>query len=562
MTVYWLVWDGAAHWIVDRLVTQGALPHTARLRARGLWGAARPPAPNCQTPPSLATLFTGTWPQQHQVTGFQIPGAAGVGAADTAFAPGRCAAPTVWQTAARAGLRTATVHVPWTFAADGQADTALDAAVEAYSRRHDRHALIRIEGRRQHADVGPFRLTVDAEPYGAGRRELTEVSCGGRSVTLHARDARWRPLRLGNDSGIWLRTLRVGGEWLLLRTGAWRLRAGGRDTDLAGALARLPVFAGESLGSVYRAGELGPRLVDGGDGTAEDLLLSSTARVHASFAAAADLVLRRHSADLVIVYLPTTDDLGHDLAGWCDPHSAAHRPDVAGQVWQRIARGYGLADRLLGEVMRRADADDTVLLTADHGIAGTAWTVHPNEALIAAGLAARAADGGLDPHRSAVVYHPANNGSLWVNHQDLPGGYVHRAAAAALLDKAEAALRTLTDPRRGRPVTAGFRTSPGADPETVRHILFDPDCLPAATLRPDGRALAPSPKPGGHVTNSGDPRLHAVFAAAGPGLEPGTELGTVDNTEPARIALHQLERTARATRPRPETTPRNACTAI
>ncbi|WP_328744911.1 alkaline phosphatase family protein [Streptomyces sp. NBC_00285] len=615
MTVYWLVWDAAAHWIVDRLTAEGALPNTARLRAAGVSAAARPPAPNCQTPPSLATLFTGTWPERHGITGFRIPGTGGpVEESAAAFAPGRCAAPTVWHTAADAGLRTAAVYVPWTIGADGQAEPGLDVAVEAYGDRIDRQAALVLAGGQERFSVGTYVLDVtpvggadvtstgapdaatlgspdvrptggvgvapvggpDVEPaaggvgHAPGRGPAVaqaachriRVTCGEHSVTLGAGDTDWHPLRLGTDTGVWLRLIETEGRRVLLRTGAWRPRVVGHDPALTHALTEdecLPVFAGEGIGPTYRAGLLGPRLVDGGDGTAEDLFLSSLACVQRSFEAPARTVLRRHSADLVVMYLPTTDDLGHELIGWCDPKGAAHRPDVDEQIWQRVRTCYGWADRLLGEVLDHAGAQDSVLLGADHGIAGTAWVVHPNEALIAAGLAARAPDGALDPGRSSVIYHPADNGSLWINHEDLPGGLVPRADTEDLLNRAEAALKGLTEPA-GRPLISGFSGSPGCDPTLVRHVLFDPDCLPTATLRPDRAVVVPAHKPGAHITNNGDPRLHAVFAARGPGLPSGTDLGTVDNTLPAQIALRQLGLTPTG-RSRPEPLARRACTA-
>jgi len=602
VTVYWLVWDAAAHWIVDRLTAEGALPNTARLRAAGVSAAARPPAPNCQTPPSLATLFTGTWPERHGITGFRVPGTDGpVEASSPAFAPGRCAAPTVWHTAAEAGLRTAAVHVPWTIAADGQPEPGLDVAVEAYGDRIDRQAALPLGGGPERFSVGAYVLEVTSEVPGVGpgpapgggpgpveeeggpgtaskralgtepetgtRRETNgdriHVTCGPHTVTLGVRDTDWRPLRLGTDSGVWLRLIETGGRHVLLRTGAWRPRVVGHDRALTEALTEgdgLPVFAGEGIGPSYRAGLLGPRLVDGGDGTAEDLFLSSVACVQRSFEVPARTVLRRHSADLVVMYLPTTDDLGHELIGWCDPKSAAHRPDVDEQIWHRVRTCYGWADRLLGEVLDRAGDQDSVLLGADHGIAGTAWVAHPNEALVAAGLAARAPDGTLDPRRSSVIYHPADNGSLWVNHQDLPGGVAPRSTAPELLDRAESAIRELTEPGSGRPLVTGFSGSPGCDPALVRHILFDPDCLPTSGLRADRATVVPAHKPGAHITNNGDPRLHAVFAARGPGLPSGTDLGVVDNTLPAQIALRQLG-LAPTGPSRPDSLARRVCTA-
>jgi hypothetical protein len=62
--------------------------------------------------------------------------------------------------------------------------------------------------------------------------------------------------------------------------------------------------------------------------------------------------------------------------------------------------------------------------------------------------------------------------------------------------------------------------------------------------------VSPAAKPGAHITNAGDDRLHAVFAAAGPGLARGEDLGVIDNTWPAELVLEHLtaslpDRTAR-----------------
>ncbi|MGH3682623.1 MAG: alkaline phosphatase family protein, partial [Natronosporangium sp.] len=115
MTVYWVVWDAAAAWLVDALDAEGALPAVRRLRRTGIRASARPPAPNCQTPAALATLFTGTGTDTHRVTGFDLPGGPDqpVEWQRSGFEPGVLAAEPVWQAARAAGLRTAFVHVPW-----------------------------------------------------------------------------------------------------------------------------------------------------------------------------------------------------------------------------------------------------------------------------------------------------------------------------------------------------------------------------------------------------------------------------------------------------------------
>src|SRR5687768_12321598 len=114
MTVYWLVWDAAAHWIVDRLDHEGSLAAVRRLRSAGVRAAARPPSPNCQTPSSLATLFTGTSSAEHGVTGFNVPGGDDdpVELQRSGFDPSFPARPPVWRVAQQQGLRVAFVHAP------------------------------------------------------------------------------------------------------------------------------------------------------------------------------------------------------------------------------------------------------------------------------------------------------------------------------------------------------------------------------------------------------------------------------------------------------------------
>ncbi|MGW4894279.1 alkaline phosphatase family protein [Kitasatospora sp. NPDC004240] len=538
MTVYWVVWDAAAHWVVDRLEREGALPAVTRMRAGGTVAAARPARPNCQTPPSLATLFTGTWPAEHGVTGYTVPGA-GDGLADhvSGFAPRFPAVPPVWESASENDLRSAFVHAPWVFDEQSAVGQYVDGAVEAYSRRLTRHAVLELTpgGGPRHWDVGGHLVEVET---GAGG-EVRLATAGAELVA--GPDGRWRPLALDADGlGTWVACVRTPERLLLAHTGVWVPRTGGRNRRLVRRLRDCPPFAGEGVGPLYRAGVFGPRLAEGGDGSAEEVFLSSVECATRAFGAAADAVLAEHAADLVVVYLPMTDDVGHELLGFCDEKSAAHRPDIADRVWSYLERCYRGSDAILGRVLDRAGPEDTVVLGADHGMVGSTHLVHVNDHLVRAGLAAVATAGALDVARSRVIYHPANNGSLWATEQDDP------VRAGAAMARALAALRTLTDPADGRPVVRGFLDADGcplADedaPPPVAFLVLDDDYQPSSLLTGDGGVVRPCAKSGAHVVYTGDPRLHAIHAATGPGIPAGTDLDTVDNTLPARLVLRQL----------------------
>jgi hypothetical protein len=429
----------------------------------------------------------------------------------------------VWRRLAEQGVRSAFVHVPWVFDDQGGVGEFADVAIEAYQSRLAGHdVLVLSEG----GDGGTpwpiagYPVQVEASPGAAVLR------AGGTALAISPRDG-WREVRLGPGTGFWV--LHLGDR--LVRTGTWQARIGGADEALARGLSDLPVFAGEGVGPLYRAGIFGPRLADGGSGEAEQGFLSSVDCVVRSFSEAVTAVLAGHHADLVVIYLPWTDDLGHEMAGWCDEQSGAYLPGNADRAWEFLRRGYQQADQVLGQVLSRAAAADTVMLTADHGIAGSTRLLHVNEVLISAGLAARGGAGGLDVARSAVVYHPANNGLLMVNADVVSGKDVTPsmgAAMAALLSR-HGAVAGFTDPR-GEPTMT---------PQERMYLLPADDWQPSAAVDGGGE-VRPMVKSASHVVNSGDSRLLATFAAMGPGLPAGADLGIVDNTLGALLTCRQF----------------------
>ncbi len=524
MTVYWVVWDAAAHWVVDRLEGEGRLPAVTRMRERGHLGAARPAHPNCQTPPSLATLFTGTWPTVHGVTGYTVPDAssgAGPGAGPnepvSGFNPRFPAVPLVWETL---GARGAYVHVPWVMDAADAVDPNVAAAVEAYSRRTVRHGILEVEpGPVRQRLIGPHPVTVgvDEDAVWVSAHDEVRLTEGGG----------WRPLWLTDERvGTWVACVRVADRLLLVHTGVWRPRYGGSDPALVERMRDCVPFAGEGVGPLYRAGTFGDRLADGGDGSAEELFLSSVQCSSRSFSAVAEAVLAGHDADLVVVYLPMTDDVGHEMLGFCDERSAAHRPDIAATIWSLVARCYRWSDDILARVLDAAGPDDTVLLGADHGMVGSAHLVHLNDQLVAAGLAVAGADGEIDPGRSAAFYHPANNGALY-------------AAESGVLPRAKDALRELPVPMRflepdGQP------QADGSGDRQVAFVALHDDYQPTADLVGAPPFIRPSRKVGAHLVWTGSDRLHAVHAAVGPGIAAGSAPAVIDNTEPARLVHRQV----------------------
>jgi len=66
-------WDGAADWVVDRLVVEGKLPGVKALRDSGFAAkSSMPPFPS-KTAVSHFAIFSGSWPRESNVTGNSVP---------------------------------------------------------------------------------------------------------------------------------------------------------------------------------------------------------------------------------------------------------------------------------------------------------------------------------------------------------------------------------------------------------------------------------------------------------------------------------------------------------
>jgi predicted AlkP superfamily phosphohydrolase/phosphomutase len=533
--IFWLIWDGAASSVTRRLLDEGRLPTLARLARGGVSAATRPTFPNCQTPPSLATLLTGVSPTKHGITGFHIPATgfdSPVTARRSAFDRTALHASPLWNDATEAGRPTAVVHLPWTEVGE----TGPTYAAEAFSRRIARAGAIPIDNR---VTIGPYELTLEIDDG-----SLTITPPVGPPSTLRGEDVR-RSIAVQFDRGIggvlraWRRP--ADGARFLLSHGAWEVRTSPVD-GLAALEEAAGPFVGDGLGRLYRHGVFGPRLDQDGDGDAEAILLVGIEALADHFRKASAHALGRVGREAFsVLYQPCIDAVEHELFGWCEPYA----PGLSDRAWAGVELVYRMADRHLADVLARAGPDATVIVASDHGMAGIRWNVHVNEILRRGGLLAFGPDGGIDLARSQIVYHPANNGSLWVNTKPRPEGIVEPEECPGVI-------------ARAAPLLRGVRLTPdGPEVFTKIYPLDEPPCawsetfgdlflatLDGVHLRaspgPDGAILAPAHKSAAHLTHSAQSSLHGIFFAQGPGFTPGRDLGLIELEEVAPLVRHCL----------------------
>ncbi|MCL6450554.1 MAG: alkaline phosphatase family protein [Acetobacteraceae bacterium] len=608
--VVWLIWDAAAAWATERLMAEGALPHLARLAKDGVRAAARPPWPNCQTPPSLATLFTGCWPRRHGIAGFAVPHrdpSLPITAWRSGFEAGLLKALPLWRQAVSLGLSVVLPHLPWVLTPAGgpgsEPSELYRFAAEAYPRRLTRARAWEFEALEVEPEPAPgtapgpvprgarllgvagweFRAweeegrvwvqrrgaaqgsaprqegagatSAQGVPYGAAapartaRGPLPEGPAAGEAEPLcldpaapgtPGRDVRPWAVELEPGVGVWFWAYRRPGDGrlMLAHSGVWQARTWPEREVSALARAAGP-FCGEGMGALYRIGAFGPRLVEGGDGAAEELLVRSFEPCAGHFEAVTAFAASNYPADLYVFYQPIIDDAEHELMGWCDPASAAFRPAVAERLWGAVREAYRMADRHLGRLMEGLGPGATVVLSSDHGMAGVARLVHVNRVLERAGMLAFLPDGTVDLSGTQALYHPANNGSLWVNADDRPGGIVPARRRAQVARRAARELWALRDPETGRRVFRGVYLA-GAGQRPGWPWAFGDVYLVAEDgydLRPEPGAepVRPSPKSANHTGYPERRSLWGVFFARGPGLKRGANLGVVDNRDVAGL---------------------------
>lgn len=252
---------------------------------------------------------------------------------------------------------------------------------------------------------------------------------------------------------------------------------------------------------------------------------------------------RRPDWDLLLGYVPTIDEAGHDLLleeprqpGFTparrDAFAAARR-----EVWQGADRGLS---RLLAAVDLQAT---TVIIVSDHGMTPVFARIDPNALLHEAGFARLGPDGRVDPAGSRAL--AISNGG--VSHVYLAPGVSPDERRAMLADLSRRFARLEFQGHRAIEQVFGHdRLGPlGLDhPNSGDLVLFAASGFTFAEKPiPGGAIAAPADVYGmhGHLYRggSGDGRLAGIYMALGRGVEK-RPLGVVKNTEVARRAAAYL----------------------
>jgi hypothetical protein len=273
----------------------------------------------------------------------------------------------------------------------------------------------------------------------------------------------------------------------------------------------------------------------GGDGTAERRYLEVAELLVRQNIRQAQWLLKHYQPQLFIGYLPYPDEIEHTWMGL-----SVNNPRYA----EFVRSGYVLVNRAVETYAQLRESKDDLLLVSDHGMAAADKQVRVNAALRDVGLLAVDMSGKVDAARTQVI-HMTN--CLLVNTEDWKGGIVPLAERGAVIGKAEAALRAITDPETGKPIVTQIFDSPQ---DTLRYGFGGPngwdlcfDYLPGYLGVAGASAPVVSrmdPPKGEHGYLPTRPDMQAMLIAVGPGLPAGREWTGIRSIDVAPLIAHLL----------------------
>ena len=214
---------------------------------------------------------------------------------------------------------------------------------------------------------------------------------------------------------------------------------------------------GNGANHLMESGDFGPRVPNGGDGTAEYRYLETAELVTRQFMRGSVWGSTTYRADLTTDYLPYPDEMLHTFLGYADPStpgvSRAGRENAA----RMIKRGYGLVDRYLEQLESFAakDPNTRLFVTGEHGMRPAWMSFKPNAVLRDAGFLVADTAGTIDLRRTRAA--TTRGGWITVNRATRKTGVVPADSVEPILDRIETALRAVRD-SAGKPiVTRVFR---------------------------------------------------------------------------------------------------------
>ena len=567
-------WDGAGDVLVDRLLAENKLPHLAALGERGAKAEHMVGTHPTKTAPSHASIYTGCGPGAHGVTGNTTLYSKNrhqhtVRDSFRGFSSLALEAEPLFVTTALEGLHTtvlgATHYFPHKPIADALQSRKAQSRFRSLSSFEQR---ILPSGTLAEEDLRPASEEWSDLPPWTGRPLELELRAGNDTIfgwvfdhpddptegydsvllRLNARtgdadfQALLKPQPASSRPTGWSPGFPISHKSLtgLLYFRLFHLASDGSEMVLYRRETNAPVgsisvgdqaaYMASGAASyddpfrTYRRGRLGPPLMRGGDGSAEERVLETLTFEIDQLIANSRFAWTEWRPEVLFHYAPYLDQAGHQWLAVLHPDSEIYDPKVAEIIWGFYSRLASELDRWLGELAELAGDDTILAVVSDHGMSYATHDVAINKILEQAGLLTRDTDGRIDLSRTKILASESTF-FLRLNDQQWRGGIVSDDQRAEVLDRAATALLSAKDPETHRSVIRRIYLS-----DELSHLQLDrfggdlyldpapgyypiggfPETIAGRSRRPWGSGTH------GYLPENRD--MHAIFFIAGPGV--------------------------------------------
>lgn len=211
---------------------------------------------------------------------------------------------------------------------------------------------------------------------------------------------------------------------------------------------------GNSASRLLESGALGPRVPNGGDGTAELRYLESEELLTRQFMRGTEWGFANMQPELATDYLPYPDEALHTFLGYADPSTPNVSEVARKNAAESLRRAYAIIDVRLEQLIRLSgEPGERLFVTGEHGMRPAWMTFKPNVALREAGIVGVNSAGRIDLARTQAAF----TAGAWVavNRRTRKQGIVPEDSVDAVLTRVENVLRGLRD-ANGKPIITGF----------------------------------------------------------------------------------------------------------
>ncbi|MBF8742104.1 alkaline phosphatase family protein [Pseudomonas guariconensis] len=403
--VKWLVIDGLPYTLLNKYLDHNTMPCLSRAVEQGWITALDPLWPNCQTPPSLLSIWSGQSAIEHNILGYDTPDGDQAGVFRNGFVKWPNTVELVWETWARAGYDVRLNHVP--FVNEENIGERLVSRSTIYGNPLYESQVF--EGSTSLQILG-FDLKLSTK-YLSDRSATLIVDYKDISITkvlsldIFHDVALQPPLRgaltlMLTLSPIGVIEVALLGKNQYLRSGREPARTGhplGVD------------FCHDSLAKHYRSGKLGAKKSQGGNGLAEKKLFASLERVHLSFYRELLFSFMEGDADLTVGYYPVVDLALHEIIGL--EALSSTDPDILG-YFKLIMHWVESVLAILESCCRDGEL---FVVNSDHGMQPVTDVFYINYHLSLHGLLEFDESGNINYSNTLAAYHPAENGTLLIH---------------------------------------------------------------------------------------------------------------------------------------------------